>query len=372
MFWTFVLATARRRVSLSTYIWLSLRERRHQQRRLARARALQGGLRVRLTVGDTSDEQCLAMFRLDREGFREVVALVRPAMQPCLWRADTLDVEVRVAAALCWLATSSFQRVARHAVGISQPSMSRALNQFLDAMMARVSDYIVFPSTPQEWERIQQWFYNASSMPGVLGAVDCMHIGIIAPRAEPLLYMNRKGNNSVNVQVVCDADLNILNVAATFPGACHNAYVWRQCGLSRVLSNLPHGSGHLIGDCGYPLRPWLLTSYLHPRGAAQQRYNRVHTRARNAIERCFGVLKMRFRCLDHTGGSVPMTPGRVCKLRVVCCMLHNITRRRQLPLPEDIPLERDEQEDAGQDVERRSVDSHGQRRRDTLVQEYFA
>ncbi|XP_064424064.1 putative nuclease HARBI1 [Latimeria chalumnae] len=127
-----------------------------------------------------------------------------------------------------------------------------------------------------------------------------------------------------------------------------------------------------IGDRAYPLRPWLLTPYLHPRGRGQHRYNREHTRARNVIERCFGVLKMRFRCLDHTGGFLPLAPGKVNKVFLVCCMLHNITRRQQLPLPDDIVVELEEEQNMVEDGETRSVDLHGQRRRDTLVQNYFA
>ncbi|XP_064419089.1 putative nuclease HARBI1 [Latimeria chalumnae] len=292
-------------------------------------------------------------------------------MQPCLWRVDTLGVEVKVAAALCWLATSSFQRVAGHVVGISQPSMSRTLDQFLDAMVACARDYIVFPSNPQKRARIQQGFYDASGMPGVLGAVDCMHIGIITPREEPLLYLNRKGYYSINVEVVCDAECNILNVAANFPGSSHDSYVWKHCGLSTVLSGLPYGSGHLLGDRAYPLRPWLLTPYLHPRGRGQSWYNTVHAQAWNVFERCFGVLKMCFRCLDRTGGSLPLAPSKVCKVFLMCCMLHNITRRRRLPLPEEIPLELQEQQDAVENGEYRSVDLHGQQRRDTLVENYF-
>ncbi|XP_064411252.1 putative nuclease HARBI1 [Latimeria chalumnae] len=239
-------------------------------------------------------------------------------------------------------------------------------------MVARVRDYIVFPSIPQEWTCIQQGFYDASSMPGVLGAVACTYIGIITPREEPLLYMNRKGDYSINVQVVCNAECNILNVVAKYPGSSHDAHIWRHCGLSRVLSGFLYGSSHLLGDRAYPLQPWILTPYLHPWGRGQGRCNRVHTRAWNAIERCFGVLKMRFRCLDHTGGSLPLAPGKVCKAFLVCCMLHNITHRRQLPMPDDTPVESEEEEDMVEDVEARGTDVHGQRRRDTLVWNYFA
>jgi len=50
-----------------------------------------------------------------------------------------------------------------------------------------------------------------------------------------------------------------------------------------------------IGDSGYPLRPWLLTPINNPITEAEKYYNTKHMSTRSLIERCNGVLKMRFR-----------------------------------------------------------------------------
>ncbi|KAJ1121649.1 hypothetical protein NDU88_000169 [Pleurodeles waltl] len=56
------------------------------------------------------------------------------------------------------------------------------------------------------------------------------------------------------------------------------------------------------------------------------------------IERTFGLLKARFRCLHMTGGSLFYSPKKVCQIIVACCMLHNLALRRQMPfLQEDGP-----------------------------------
>ena len=46
---------------------------------------------------------------------------------------------------------------------------------------------------------------------------------------------------------------------------------------------------------------WLLTPLANPVGRGEERYNRRHKTARCTIEREFGLLKVRFRCLHKTG-----------------------------------------------------------------------
>ena len=53
---------------------------------------------------------------------------------------------------------------------------------------------------------------------------------------------------------------------------------------------------------------WLLTSVLNPTSAAEDRYNNAHIQSRNKIERAFGVLKPRLRCVDSSGEALLYTP----------------------------------------------------------------
>ena len=55
----------------------------------------------------------------------------------------------------------------------------------------------------------------------------------------------------------------------------------------------------LAGDSDYGLQSWLLTpiidvSYSTPEG----NYTKLHSSARQTLERCIGLLKQRFRCLS--------------------------------------------------------------------------
>ena len=64
--------------------------------------------------------------------------------------------------------------------------------------------------------------------------------------------------------------------------------------MKQIMENLPQ-TGWLLGDSGYPLRDYLMTSFNTPATPAEERFNNAHTRTRNVVERAFGVLKSRFR-----------------------------------------------------------------------------
>ncbi|XP_045506318.1 putative nuclease HARBI1 [Colias croceus] len=167
-------------------------------------------------------------------------------------------------------------------------------------------------------------------IPGVLGCVDGTHVALVKPSEHEERFFNRKHYHSRNVQIICDSDLNILNVDATFGGATHDAYIWRNSEINNHLQQL-HNNGEsiwLLGDSGYPLRPWLLTPIVNAvPGTAEDHYTNVHCSARNTVERCIGVLKTRWRCLlahrvlhyDH---------HTVAKIINACCVLHNIANQQ--------------------------------------------
>ncbi|KAJ1175538.1 hypothetical protein NDU88_000825 [Pleurodeles waltl] len=49
------------------------------------------------------------------------------------------------------------------------------------------------------------------------------------------------------------------------------------------------------------------------------------------IERTFGFLKARIRCLCLTGRPLCYSPKKVCQIVVACRMLHNLALTRHVP-----------------------------------------
>lgn len=60
--------------------------------------------------------------------------------------------------------------------------------------------------TENEKNAIKAAFYAENGFPGVFGCVDGTHIGIIAPKENEHLFLNRKGFHSLNAMI---ASLNI-------------------------------------------------------------------------------------------------------------------------------------------------------------------
>ncbi|XP_063819580.1 putative nuclease HARBI1 [Pseudophryne corroboree] len=75
--------------------------------------------------------------------------------------------------------------------------------------------------------------------------------------------------------------------------------------------------GWLLGDGGYGCYSWLLTPLSVPDSPAEHNYNHAHKSTRDVIERCFGVLKSRFRCLDKSAGLLLYSPLKTAEGNVV-------------------------------------------------------
>ncbi|XP_023311763.1 putative nuclease HARBI1 [Anoplophora glabripennis] len=266
-------------------------------------------------------------------------------------RTSALSIQTKVLAALRFYASGSYQEItgSNSFVAISQASASRAVNEVTNALNQPeiLNNVIRFPRNIEELENIRTRFYESYQFPGIIGCIDCTHVSIVAPpandeHAPEHIYVNRKNYHSLNVQLICDNNLKLLNVTSRFPGSTHDAHIWRQSAVSNLMEQLyrrdPTNVFFLLGDSGYPTRPWLLTPILNPQNVGQQRYNDRLCSIRSIIERCNGVLKNLFRCLlrYRTLHYHPTTAGKIVN---ACYILHNLCIERNIPEPDEPHIE---------------------------------
>ncbi|KAL0810119.1 hypothetical protein ABMA28_010921 [Loxostege sticticalis] len=297
-------------------------------------------------------------FRLNKSTFRKLCIDLRTYTS--LRGTKEIPLEVKVLCTLSFLATGSYQRIVGVTQHLPQRTTSRCIRQVVGALNNEVilKKWIVFPQTQPERSRIRQEFQRIFHIPGVIGCIDCTHIAIVRPDEDEHLYFNRKGYHSLNVQMICDHNLKILNVNAKFGGATHDSFIWSSSHVEQYMRGL-HQNGEqtwLLGDSGYPQRAWLMTPILNAApGSREEVYTTRHVQARNSIERCFGLLKARWRCLlKHR--TLHYHPHVASEIIHACCVLHNIALHARLPPPTDVA----EQHGDGNDIQALPTDSSSQ------------
>ncbi|XP_037876380.1 putative nuclease HARBI1 [Bombyx mori] len=132
---------------------------------------------------------------------------------------------------------------------------------------------------------------------------------------------------SINVQVVCNALLIFQNVVARWPGSTHDATIFNHSDLKDHCEHGGLGNRWLLGDSGYPCKPYLLTPLINPRTQSEQLYNESHIKTRNTIERCIGVWKRRFPVLSLKGR---LKLENMQAVIIATAVLHNIARNMNL------------------------------------------
>jgi hypothetical protein len=112
------------------------------------------------------------------------------------------------------------------------------------------------------------------------------------------MLTGKKTYHSIKVQGVCENKLRFINIVSKWLGSTHDSYILDNSSLKIMFESGTIPEGWLLGESGYPLRPWLLTSVINPTTRPEEGYNTAHIKTRNTVERSFGVLKSRFRRLD--------------------------------------------------------------------------
>lgn len=103
-------------------------------------------------------------------------------------------------------------------------------------VLIRVSGWIIsighnFISWPQNPENNGLKFQDRRGIPRIVGAIDCTHIKIKAPKNHKQDFFNRKHSYSINLQAVVNADMMFIDVYCGQPGSLHDSRVFRKSDL---------------------------------------------------------------------------------------------------------------------------------------------
>lgn len=188
--------------------------------------------------------------------------------------------------------------------------------------------YIRWPQERVQIEELKAGFdqlRGEGSFPGVVGCVDGTHILIPGPVADNSYY-TRKGVHAIQLQAVCNSQMEFIDVFCGWPGSSHDARVWANSPLGQSLESeaikLPANT-YILGDSAYPLKPYLIVPFKDNGHLSSQKrkFNKIHSSSRVVIENAFGRLKGIFRRLKYLHVNNLVLSKDII---LTCCVLHNI------------------------------------------------
>ncbi|CAL9685020.1 unnamed protein product [Knipowitschia caucasica] len=288
----------------------------------------------RQVVSEWTDSDWRANFRMLKNTFNILCDLLRPQLQRQTMVRRPLSVERRVALCLWRLATGDCFRTISNLFGIGKSTAVTVTNEVCSAIASTLLPLFIKTPSLSEFRAIAQGFRDRWGFPQCAGAIDGTHIPIKAPQHAPSEYYNRKGFYSIILQGVVDYRLRFWDINVGWPGKVHNARVFSESSIFRegqsgtLLPNITETFAGtevplvILGGSAYPLQSWVMKPY--PDHAhttpAQLHFNYRLSRARMTVERAFGRLKGRWRCLmTRNDGQLENMNDVVA----ACCVLHN-------------------------------------------------
>jgi len=120
-------------------------------------------------------------------------------------------------------------------------------------------------------------------------------------RVESMSYFNyRKQKYGFQATVVSDDKARILKFNCSYPGAVHDARVWRKLGVYKHPQRYLRGNEFLLADSAYPLTETTIVPYKHSSAhlsPSKRMFNHRLSGLRVSVENCIGHLKARFPSL---------------------------------------------------------------------------
>ncbi|CAM0958695.1 unnamed protein product [Alopecurus aequalis] len=304
---------------------------------------------------DGTEVACYDQLRLTKRNFHDLCAMLRE--KGGLRGSVYVAMEEKVVMFLLVLGHGLKMRLLRGQYKRSLWIISSHFSEVLNAILCLHGDFIKLPDPTVEPPNDYKWKW----FPNALGALDSCHIAVTVDVAAQGRYRNRKQAITTNVLGVVDWNMKFLYVLPGWEGLASDSRVLRDAmRTSRQDAFVVPNGKYYLGDAGYTNGPGFLTPFRSTRyhlkewaASAQQPkkpeelYNLRHARARNVVERTFGLWKKRFAIL-RTASFFNIEDQ--IKIINACAVLHNYARERQYMM-DDVLLEEVDIELAAQPIE---------------------
>ncbi|XP_060968634.1 uncharacterized protein LOC115718073 [Cannabis sativa] len=256
-----------------------------------------------------SDIACVNDLRMNRRTFGVLCELLHTDGR--VKRNGSVTIEEQVCMFVHTLAHHVKNRTLNARFKRSGETISRHFNSILHGVL-RLQENLLVSQDPVPANCIDsrwRWFENC------LGALDGTYIEVRVSEVDKPRYRTRKGY----YYLVDGGYTNGEGFLAPYRGVAYHLSEWGR--------NVPRNH--------------------------EEYFNMKHASARNVIERCFGLLKIRWSILRSTS-FFPITTQ--CRIITACCILHNLIRREMSLDPAEIELDR--QVDTAEDTHQTINEDH--------------
>jgi len=212
----------------------------------------------------------------------------------------------------------------------------RIINQTVEAIYEALHlEFLKFPSTPEEWKQIAKEFKEKWQYDVAIGALDGKHINMKCPPNSGSWYFNYKGDFSIVMLALVDANLKALYIDVGANGREHDSSIFNRSSLKKGIDANSIGiplSHALPGRClpveyvivaddAFALQNHVMKPYPDRGLQLKQRiYNYRHSRARRTSENFFGIFSNRFRLFLK---PIEAMPQNVKNYALAAVALHN-------------------------------------------------
>ncbi|KAL4719977.1 hypothetical protein ACJJTC_018942 [Scirpophaga incertulas] len=197
---------------------------------------------------ELSEKDFKNRYRFSKENMKKIITLLRDDLSVDN-RGGSIPVELQVMAVIRYWGRHEIQEDCAEIHGMSQQTLSRISKRVAIALASKSSTYIKMPSSIREETETIRKFQLICGLPHVNGAIDCTHIKIRKVGGEAY-YVNRKGQYTIIVQIVCNAGLRICDIVSHWRGSTHDARIWRESTI-KIRFEQNEFKGKLIGDSEY-------------------------------------------------------------------------------------------------------------------------
>ncbi|KAK9055392.1 hypothetical protein SSX86_026475 [Deinandra increscens subsp. villosa] len=288
-------------------------------------------------------DQFESVFKVSRKTFNYICSLASEPMMAkttnfMFLNGKSMSLNDQVALALRRLSSGDSLIGVANFFGTNHSTVSQVTWRFVEAIEERGLHHLQWPSTEDEIAQIKSKFENIRGLPNCCGAIDTTHIMMLLSASDRTIdvWLDRKDNHSMILQVIVDPDMRFRDIVTGYPGKMDDASVLQKSNffdlsekgdrLNGKKLKLPGGTEmqeYIVGDSGFPLLPWLITPYQgRDLPETKTEFNKRHFATKLVAQRALARLKDVWRMISGVMWRPDKT--RLPRVILVCCILHNI------------------------------------------------